>query len=195
MSARNDSAEPAARMLDHLEQAGRRRLVREAVTIVTIPPTRKDIDLPAIEQHFAARTRAVLLAPYEKLIDSGEPIRYGELSGNTKDAWLKIAVYTPAGAVKYFESLGVPGFFAYLTMAAEIGGGTLLLLGIGTRWVALALIPLILGTIYLVHGKNGWLFSNKDGGWEYPAFWAVVLAALALLGDGTAALGPMIRLN
>jgi hypothetical protein len=55
----------------------------------------------------------------------------------------------------------------------EIGGGALLLFGSGTRWVALALIPLILGTIYLVHGKNGWLFSNKDGGWEYPAFWAV----------------------
>ncbi|MEV6305821.1 ParA family protein [Actinoplanes sp. NPDC051861] len=97
MSARNDSAEPAARMLDHLEQAGRRRLVREAVTIVTVPPTRKDIDLPAIEQHFAARTRAVLLAPYERLIDSGEPIRYGELSGNSKDAWLKIAAAVAEG--------------------------------------------------------------------------------------------------
>jgi putative oxidoreductase len=110
-------------------------------------------------------------------------------------AWLKIAVYKPAGAVKYFESLGVPGLFAYLTMAAEIGGGALLLLGIGTRWVAIALVPLILGTIVLVHGKNGWLFSNKDGGWEYPAFWAVGLGALALLGDGTAALGPMLGLR
>lgn len=110
-------------------------------------------------------------------------------------AWLKIAVFTPAGAAKYFASLGVPGYFAYLTMAAEIGGGTLLLLGIGTRWVAIALIPLILGTIVLVHGKNGWLFSNKDGGWEYPAFWVVGLVVLALLGDGAAALGPMLGLG
>ena len=110
-------------------------------------------------------------------------------------AWLKIAVFTPAGAAKYFESLGVPGSFAYLTMAAEIGGGVLLLLGIGTRWVALALVPLILGTIVLVHGKNGWLFTNKDGGWEYPAFWTVGLIALALLGDGAAALGPRLGLH
>ena len=109
-------------------------------------------------------------------------------------AWLKIAVFTPAGAAKYFESLGVPGFFAYLTMAAEIGGGALLLLGVGTRWVALALVPLLLGTIVLVHGKNGWLFTNKDGGWEYPAFWTVGLIALALLGDGAAALGPRLGL-
>jgi len=110
-------------------------------------------------------------------------------------AWLKIHVYTIPGTVKYFESLGVPGFFAYLTMAAEIGGGLLLLFGIGSRWVALALIPLILGTIVLVHGKNGLLFTNKDGGWEYPAFWIVGLLVLAALGDGAAAIGPMIGLN
>ena len=110
-------------------------------------------------------------------------------------AWLKIKVYTPAGAVKYFESLGVPGFLAYLTMAAEIVGGTLLILGIGTRWVSLALVPLILGTIVLVHGKNGWLFTNKDGGWEYPAFWIVGLIVLALLGNGAAALGPRLGLH
>jgi putative oxidoreductase len=110
-------------------------------------------------------------------------------------AWLKIAVFTPAGAAKYFESLGVPGFVAYLTMAAEIGGGVLLLLGIETRWVALLLVPLMAGTIVLVHGKNGWLFTNKDGGWEYPAFWIVGLIVLAMLGDGAAALGPRLGLR
>ena len=110
-------------------------------------------------------------------------------------AWLKIAVFTPAGAAKYFESLGLPGFVAYLTMAAEIGGGILLLLGIETRWVALLLVPMMAGTIVLVHGKNGWLFTNKDGGWEYPAFWIVGLLVLALLGDGAAALGPRMGLH
>jgi MinD-like ATPase involved in chromosome partitioning or flagellar assembly len=97
MSARNDSAETAARMLDHLEQSGRQRLVRQAVSVVTMPTTRKDIDLPAIQRHFAARTRAVLLAPYEKLIDSGEPIRYGGLSSSTRDSWLKIAAAVAEG--------------------------------------------------------------------------------------------------
>ena len=110
-------------------------------------------------------------------------------------AWLKVKVFTVPGTVKYFESLGVPGFLAYFTIAAEIGGGALLFLGIGTRWVALAMVPLMLGTIVLVHGKAGWLFTNKDGGWEYPAFWVVGLLALALLGDGAAALGPMLGLS
>ncbi|WP_018803812.1 MinD/ParA family ATP-binding protein [Salinispora arenicola] len=97
MSARNDSAETAARMLDHLEQSGRQRLVRQAVTVVSMPPSRKEMDLPAIEAHFAARTRAVLLAPYERLIDSGEPLRYGALSSAARDAWLKIAAAVAEG--------------------------------------------------------------------------------------------------
>lgn len=97
MSARNDSAETAARMLDHLEQSGRQRLVRQAVTVVSMPPSRKEIDLPAIQEHFAARTRAVLLAPYERLIDTGEPIRYGGLSAASRDAWLKIAAAVAEG--------------------------------------------------------------------------------------------------
>jgi MinD-like ATPase involved in chromosome partitioning or flagellar assembly len=97
MSARNDSAETAARMLDHLEQHGRHRLVRQAVTVVSMPPSRRDLDIPAISRHFAARTRTVLLAPYERFIDSGEPIRYPQLSAPTRAAWLKIAAAVADG--------------------------------------------------------------------------------------------------
>lgn len=97
MSGRNDSAETAARALDHLEQQGRHRLVRQAVTVVSMPPTRRDLDIPAITRHFAARTRTVVLAPYEKVIDSGEPIRYSQLSSASRMAWLKIAAAVADG--------------------------------------------------------------------------------------------------
>lgn len=97
MSARGDSAETAARMLDHLEQTGRDQLVREAVSVVAMPASRKGLDLPAIQRHFAARTRRVLVAPYERLLDSGEPIRYGEISQSSRDAWLKIAAAIAEG--------------------------------------------------------------------------------------------------
>jgi putative oxidoreductase len=99
-------------------------------------------------------------------------------------AMLKVRVFTIPGTVKYFESLGLPGFFAYVTIAAELGGAAALILGIWPRYVALLLVPLMLGTIVTVHGKNGWLFSNKDGGWEFPAFWSAALVAVFLLGDG-----------
>ena len=104
--------------------------------------------------------------------------------------WLKLVVYKPAGTVQYFESIGQPGGLAYATILAELGGGVALIVGIWPRIVALALVPLILGTIYAVHGKAGWLFTNKDGGWEYPAFWAVALVVSFLLGDGAWTLWP-----
>jgi putative oxidoreductase len=105
-------------------------------------------------------------------------------------ALLKWRVFTIPGTIKFFQSLGLPGWFAYATITAELGGAACLLLGIYPRYVALFLIPLMLGTIITVHGKNGWLFSNKDGGWEYPAFWSAALLAVFLLGDGAGTLLP-----
>jgi len=101
---------------------------------------------------------------------------------------LKLLVFKPAGAYGYFKSLGLPGALAYVTMATELAGGSALIIGLMPRYVALLLVPLILGTIVTVHGKNGWMFSNKDGGWEFPAFWALVLFVQFLLGDGAWAL-------
>ncbi len=99
-------------------------------------------------------------------------------------AWLKIAVFTPAGTADFFASLGFPGALAYPVIAAELLGGLALIAGIGTRWVSLALVPVLLGSIYAPHGAAGFFFSNAGGGWEFPAFWAIALIVQALLGDG-----------
>ncbi|TKD17758.1 DoxX family protein [Rhodobacter capsulatus] len=100
---------------------------------------------------------------------------------------LKVTVFTIPGTVGYFESLGLPGVFAYLTIAAELGGGLALILGVATRAVALALIPVLLGAVW-VHAGNGWLFSGPGGGWEFPLFWAMIQLVIALLGAGAFAL-------
>jgi len=108
---------------------------------------------------------------------------------------LKLLVFKPSGTASYFRSLGLPGFVGYLTIAAELGGGTLLILGIATSLVSLALIPLILGTIFMVHGSKGWMFSNEGGGWEFPAFWAVSLLLQAMLGSGAFSLGHALGIG
>jgi putative oxidoreductase len=90
--------------------------------------------------------------------------------------------------VAYFRSIGLPPVVAWLSMIAEVGGGAALVLGIVPRYVALLLVPLMLGTIFKVHGRNGWMFNNTGGGWEYPAFWTACLVVLFLLGDGPWAL-------
>lgn len=106
-------------------------------------------------------------------------------------ALLKYSVFTLPGTVKFFESLGLPGPLAYATFAAELIGGTLILAGLGTRWVALALVPVLLGATW-VHAGNGWLFTAPNGGWEYPAFLTVAAFAQALLGDGKFALANLL---
>jgi putative oxidoreductase len=102
-------------------------------------------------------------------------------------AWLKLVIFTPAGTVAFFESLGFPGLLAYVVIAAELLGGIALILGVWTRWVSLALLPILLGAIY-PHWGAGFFFSNEGGGWEFPAFWAIALIVQALLGDGAFAL-------
>jgi putative oxidoreductase len=97
----------------------------------------------------------------------------------------------PAATAKGFQSMGLPGFFAYIVMLAELGGGAFLVLGIGTRLVALLLVPLMIGTIVTVHGSKGWSFANAGGGWEYPAFWTATLVVQALIGSGALALYPI----
>ncbi|HSH43798.1 MAG TPA: DoxX family protein [Arenicellales bacterium] len=103
---------------------------------------------------------------------------------------LKIIVFTPAGTVGFFESLGLPGVLAYPTIAIEVVGGLMLIAGVLTRYVALAMVPVLIGSIVFAHAGAGWLFSNEGGGWEYPAFWSVALIVQAMLGDGALAWRP-----
>lgn len=105
---------------------------------------------------------------------------------------LKLMVFTLPGTAQFFASIGLPGALAYLVFAAEAVGGLLLILGVGTRWVALALIPILAGATW-VHAGNGWVFSNQGGGWEYPVFLILASAVQAALGDGAWALGPKLR--
>jgi len=107
---------------------------------------------------------------------------------------LKWLTFTLAGTAQYFESLGLPTTLAYATFWAELVGGVLLVLGVQSRWVALALLPVLVGALW-VHAGNGWVFSGAGGGWEYPLYLIVLSVAQALLGDGAHALSPSRRLS
>ena len=85
-------------------------------------------------------------------------------------------MFTPAGTVGFFASLGYPAALAWAVMLIETLGGVALILGFYARVVALVQIPILLGAM-LVHLPNGWMFANANGGWEYPLFWAAALLA------------------
>jgi putative oxidoreductase len=86
----------------------------------------------------------------------------------------------PDGTGEFFESVGLkPGREnAVLAGAAEVGGGSLLALGLFTPAAVAALTGVMATAVRHVHWKNGpW---NTDGGVELHA---IVLAALAAIAD------------
>lgn len=75
--------------------------------------------------------------------------------------------------------MGMPGPVFWLVTLAEVAGGALVLVGgwingWTTRVGALAIVPVMIGAIVLVHALNGWSFMND--GVEFQ----VVLLLIAL---------------
>jgi len=100
---------------------------------------------------------------------------------------LKLVVFTLPGTAQFFQSLGLPGWSAYLVFGLEAVGGVLLVLGIQVRWVSLALLPVLAGAVW-AHAGNGWMFASANGGWEYPLYLTLLAGVQVLLGEGAFAL-------
>ena len=98
-------------------------------------------------------------------------------------ALLKLLVFTLPGAAAFFNSLGFPGWLAYPVTYGELLAGAALIAGFRVRLVAAVMVLELLGATS-VHLHNGWAFTSKGGGWEYPLFLAVAAAVVALFGAG-----------
>ena len=106
---------------------------------------------------------------------------------------LKVFVFTLPGTAQFFSSVGLPGFMAYPVTLVEIVGGIALLVGFYSRWIAIALFPILLVATFRVHWASGWLFTNENGGWEFPALFGIATLVQFLLGDGPHALSTWLR--
>lgn len=102
---------------------------------------------------------------------------------------LKLFNFTLPGTAQFFTAIGLPGWSAYVVFAAEAIGGTMLILGVQARWVALALAPILAGATW-AHWGNGWMFGYENGGWEYPLYLTLLAVGQFMLGDGRYALVP-----
>ena len=96
---------------------------------------------------------------------------------------LKVMVFTLPGTAQFFANVGFPAWSAYPVTALEVIGGALLIMGLWTRWVALATLPVLIGASW-VHLGNGWVFSAPNGGWEYPVLLVLLALAVFLGGPG-----------
>lgn len=92
--------------------------------------------------------------------------------------------------VDSISKLGLPGWTAYLSAYTEFFGGILVIAGLFTRVVALAILIDMLVAIGKVHWKNGLL---GEGGYQFPLSLAAIAFALILFGPGPIALDGIRR--
>ena len=102
-------------------------------------------------------------------------------------ALLKVFVFTIPGFQGFLASHGMPPMLALPVVAMELIGGVLIVLGVHGRLVSLLLLPVLIGAT-AAHAANGWVFSNPQGGWEYPVFLMAMSIVHGLLGDGAFAI-------
>ena len=85
------------------------------------------------------------------------------------------------GHQQFVGSLGIPGWMAYLSTATEFFGGIAIVLGLFTRFVALAFLIEMAVVIVKVHWKNG---LTGQGGYEFPLALAAIASVLMCYGGG-----------
>lgn len=105
----------------------------------------------------------------------------------THSILLKVLTFGMTGFAQWMAGVGLSPLLAYPVVIAEVIGGVVILLGVGGRWASLALLPILVGAT-AIHAGNGWVFSNANGGWEYPVFLIAASLVHTLLGDGPYAL-------
>lgn len=86
------------------------------------------------------------------------------------------------GGMDRFEqtvaSLGMPGWMAWPAALSEFAGGIFLVLGLMTRWAALAFAATMAVAAFRVHGGDGF------GEYEFPMVLMVASLSLVLSGGG-----------
>ena len=80
--------------------------------------------------------------------------------------WKKLVGFE--NTVRWFDrslDLPLPEVMAALATSAELFGGVLLLIGLGTRFVAVPLIVTMIVAAVSVHWQNGWLAISDANSW------------------------------
>ena len=113
---------------------------------------------------------------------------------------LAIGWYEPAmmkvknlsGVAEWFGSMNypLPMISAALSMVTEVSGIVLLILGLGSRVIALPMMFIMVVATFTVHISNG--FAAGDNGFEIPLYYFVMLLALVVYGSGKYSLDYLI---
>jgi MinD-like ATPase involved in chromosome partitioning or flagellar assembly len=97
-SASLDGARSASATLDWLEAHGMAELARDAVVVISsVRPGGGIVDVMQLEDHFAARCRAVVTIPYDPHLEAGGVLDVDELDEETLHAYRELAAAVGEG--------------------------------------------------------------------------------------------------
>ncbi|MEH7549095.1 MULTISPECIES: DoxX family protein [Bacillaceae] len=88
----------------------------------------------------------------------------------------------------WFESIGIPGFMGYVVAIIELIGGLLLIIGLGTRYIAALFVLIMIGAIVKVKIAAGFMGNGQGAGYELELAFAVMAAFLFLNSNATLSL-------
>ena len=73
---------------------------------------------------------------------------------------------------------------AYAVWFLETAGALCIMTGFLTRLMAGMVFVELLVIVFVAQWRNGFQWNVQGGGWEYPAFWALIVLAILLGGGG-----------
>lgn len=119
--------------------------------------------------------------------------------------YLALVVLGPQTVAGYVSRMGYPSslgtVLAWYLIVAHLGGGVLIIIGLWTRWAALANIPPMASAVLLLHFNQGFFMKvvevgpgrNVAGGYEFSLTVLVATIALVFLGSGAASVDSARR--
>ncbi|MDD7252016.1 MAG: DoxX family protein [Prevotellaceae bacterium] len=99
-------------------------------------------------------------------------------------------IYGVAGIEGMLAGIGLPGFLAYFSLAAELAASILIVLGAWTRVAAVVMAGNMVVAILMAHLPVIFSVDPATGGWaiELPMLYLLGAAVLCLTGGGKYAL-------
>ncbi|WP_198520763.1 DoxX family protein [Alteribacter populi] len=92
----------------------------------------------------------------------------------------------------FFESLGIPGFLAFVVALIELVGGIAMILGIGTRVVSVLFVLIMVGAIFMAKLPLGFLGDGQMAGYELDVVLLTISVYLAIVNKSMFALDNVI---
>ena len=119
--------------------------------------------------------------------------------------YLALVVLGPQTVAGYITRMGYPSslatVLAWYLIVVHLAGGGLVIIGLWTRWAALANIPPLASAVLLLHLNQGFFMKVIEvgpgrqvvGGYEFSLTVLVATIALVILGSGAASVDSTRR--